>query len=130
MIATVATAFPRPSISFQERRTSPRRRVLKGGLVSFNEGCSDFPCTVRDISESGARLVVRDGVYMPRTFELVIELDGTLTPCEVVWREIGAVGVRFLSAPRDGAPRRVQVLRPSDAKPALAPTLRRKPISA
>ena len=127
---TAAAAYITSLMPFQEKRTAPRRRVLKGGFVSFNGRHSDFPCTVRDISAPGARLKVKDGVNIPSRFELLIELDGLEAQCEVVRREINEVGVRFLSAPRQGVPMRVQILSQSVSKVQPPPSLRRKPITA
>ena len=73
-----AATAPRPSPNsiLVERHHDPRRRVLKGGFVSFNDRHSDFPCTVRGNSAASARLKVKDGFNFPSRFELLIELDG------------------------------------------------------
>jgi hypothetical protein len=109
------------------RRSRPRRRVLKSGTIAFNDRFSALPCTVRDLSETGAHLRVEGTVNVPNTFELIIDLDGLEANCEVVWRRDKDIGVRFLSAPRTVAPKRMQVIKP--LVPERAPALRRKPVA-
>jgi hypothetical protein len=109
----------------EDNRREPRRRVLKGGIVAFNDRRSTLPCTVRDVSDTGARLRVTGSVSAPDTFELIIELDGLEAPCEVVRRNGNEIAVRFLSLPRFASPKRAQVVNP--LVPPQAPSLRRKP---
>jgi hypothetical protein len=99
--------------------------MLKAGIVAFNGRFSTLPCTVCDISATGARLRIDGSILAPDTFELIIELDGLEAHCEVVSRNANVVRVRFVSAPRIGTPRRVQVV--SAIVPAQKPSLRRKP---
>jgi len=107
-------------------RTAPRRRVLKAGIAASNDRRLTVACTVRDLSATGARLRVESSLSVPDTFELIIEVDGLEASCEVAWRRANEVGVRFLSAPRIVAAKRVQVVNP--LAPAKAPTLRRAPV--
>jgi hypothetical protein len=111
-----------------ERRASPRRRTLKGALVAGSADRPDVSCTLRDISETGARLSVPEGVIVPGRFELLVVIDGMQAACEVVRRDRNEVGVRFLAKPRFGAPLRRQVLTAGLA--GGKPSLRRKPIAA
>lgn len=105
-------------------RSSDRRRQLKAGLILFNNRHSTLPCSVRDISERGARLEAV-AANVPDTFVLNIELDGFEAPCEVVWRKVNFVGVRFTGEVKRVAQRRVQVLRA--VSPLEKPSLRKKP---
>lgn len=111
---------PRP-----ERRQTPRRRVLKGGIVAFNERYSTLPCTVRDISDTGAKLRIDGSINAPDKFDLIVEIDGIEVPCEVVSRKANEISVRFIAPPRTVAPRRVQVVKA--LVPTTPPTLRRQP---
>jgi hypothetical protein len=106
-------------------RMAPRRRVLKSGIAASNDRRLTVNCTVRDLSDTGARLRVEGSMTVPDTFELLIPLDGLEASCQVVWRKGGEVGVRFLSAPRIVAAKRTQVV--SAVVPAKAVTLRRVP---
>ncbi len=104
-----------------ERRS--RRRLLKSATICFNARHSTLPCTVRDMSEGGARLLAQGSINVPDTFELHIDLDGIWVACEVVWRRQSEVGVRFTSAIEVHAPTRKQVV--SCPERAAKPSLRR-----
>jgi hypothetical protein len=109
---------------FNDRRSSPRRKQLKAGIIAFHGRHSTLPCCVRDISETGVRLEV-ESAQVPDTFELLIELDGLEANCAVVWRRGSQVGVMFTSPPKIRPPKRVQVVTPT--LPGERPSLRRKP---
>ena len=79
-----------------DKRRHPRRKILKGAKAVFNEGGSLYDCTVRDWSESGARLVFPDLTPLPKHFTLQM-LDGSEKRCEVVRADGKVVGVRFLA---------------------------------
>jgi hypothetical protein len=69
----------------EEHRAAPRQRVLKGGRIVINDGFSTFQCTVRNLSETGARLKVASIVGIPDTFGLVMD-DGRKFACTVAWK--------------------------------------------
>jgi hypothetical protein len=106
---------------------TPRRRVLKSGIIAFNDRYSALPCTVRNLSTTGAHLRVEGSINTPITFELLIALDGFEANCEVVWRKDKEMGVRFLSPQRTVTPKRVQVVQA--LVPSQLSTLRRKPLT-
>lgn len=108
----------------QDNRGAGRKRVLKGGTIAFNNRASTLSCTVRDLSDTGARLRVAKGQAVPSQFDLVVEVDGLEVPCSVVWRKGEEVGVSFDAPPTLGTPRRAQVV---TAIERAAPSLRRKP---
>ena len=107
-----------PASDSDEGRDAPRRRALKSGVVSYSQGNISFPCVVKDISASGARLKTASDQQVPDTFQLLIELDGLAADCEVVWRGDRQVGVRFIGQPQIGTPTRAQVLYPSEGQQA------------
>lgn len=100
-----------------ENRTAPRRRALKAGVVSFNNGKITLPCVVRDISDSGAKLKVDIGRHPPDQFQLQIELDGLVASCAVVWRDEQHLGVEFTEPPHVGVPTRKQVVCTAEKQP-------------
>lgn len=111
----------------QRYRADERRRQLKSAVIAFNGRHSTLPCSLRDISESGARLQVTS-TQVPDTFELLVDLDGLEVPCAVVWRRGEYVGVKFTAPPVRSAPKRTQVVQALTPKPQ--PTLRRKPVGS
>ena len=112
----------------EEDRIAPRRRALKAGTVSYNGGNMTFPCVLRDISETGARIRTDGDWHPPDTFKLLIELDGFVDDCEVVWRDGSQVGIRFIGQPQICAPKRSQVVYPSEVRQNIM--VRRKPVGS
>ena len=77
-----------------ENRVTQRHTTLKGGRIVFNAGRSTIDCTVRNLSASGAKLLVTSVVGIPDTFDLL--LDGNIRrPCRVAWRSLKELGVAF-----------------------------------
>jgi len=120
-------SFAAPAQARNETRGAPRRRVLKSGIIAFNSRYSALPCTVRNLSTTGAHLHAEGSINTPDTIELLIALDGFESSCEVVWRKDEAIGVRYLAAPRTTTPKRLQVV--NALVPVRPPTLRRKPLT-
>jgi PilZ domain len=80
----------------EERRASPRARRLKAGKIVLNDGRSVFECSVRNVSATGACLLVGNGFLIPGDFKLT--LDGDTRRCDVVWRRPDRMGVSFRPA--------------------------------
>jgi len=59
---------PRPPV---ERRSAPRRRVFLSGVIFVPKTNSTFDCSIRDLSESGARIDVCAGSLIPTRFQLI-----------------------------------------------------------
>ena len=93
-----------------DKRRLSRHRILKGGLIAVTGHHTAIPCTVRDLTETGARLKLQDAAaLLPERFELIIEIDGLEAECHVVWRKGSDLGVSFLQTRRE-APRRAQIV--------------------
>jgi hypothetical protein len=75
-----------------DRRTSPRRKVLRGGKTFWPNGDS-ADCTVYNFSETGAKLELSG--HGPNAFDLVVDGDPLRRSCLVVWRKAKFVGVKF-----------------------------------
>lgn len=80
--------------AMDEHRIVPRRRLLKGGKISFGNGAA-IDCTIRNLSESGAALEVDSPVGIPERFMLVVEADHRHLPSRVIWRKETRIGVHF-----------------------------------
>jgi hypothetical protein len=78
-----------------EKRKTARRRVLKEGKIVFADGMRVFDCTIRDMSEEGARLLIANTVGLPDTFQLYEKSSGMLYPVTVAWRQPNSIGVQF-----------------------------------
>lgn len=76
----------------------PRRRVLKAGLVHFNDRMSTVDCTVRALSRDGAGLDLSSSLGLPERFNLMVRSDGIDRPCKVVSRTERHLEVEFIGA--------------------------------
>ncbi len=77
-----------------ETRIAPRHRVIKPAEIEH--GGDKIPCTVRDLSITGAAVEVSDPTrVIPETFILVIPEDGLKLSCRVVRRTNFRIGVVF-----------------------------------
>jgi len=79
-----------------EGRVAPRYRVNKPAIIDY--GGDRYPCTVRDISNTGAALEFSDLVSLIRrakAFTLLIPEDGLKLSCHVVWQRDYRMGVTF-----------------------------------
>lgn len=74
---------------------SIRRRVLKGGRITFNGGRSTIDCTVRSLSEAGAGLDVVSAAGIPDRFKLQIEADGWSRLCRIAEKRDRHLEVAF-----------------------------------
>ena len=71
----------------------PRKVVLKGGLIRFQDTCVE--CFVLNISAGGAGLVVEKDIALPFSFDLEIDEERVRRRCFVVWRTDIQIGVSF-----------------------------------
>jgi hypothetical protein len=83
-----------------EQRRAPRTRTLLGGKISWQNLGATIDCTVRNLSRTGACLVVESPFGVPDNFELVFDRDLSCHACRVVWRSAGRIGVQFEPAVR------------------------------
>lgn len=81
--------------NFTDRRRQQRFRVCKGAKIVFNSRACVIDCTVRNISEGGACLVLATPAVLPPQFELAIDNLDTLRYCQVVWHFDTRLGVMF-----------------------------------
>ncbi|HKB96967.1 MAG TPA: PilZ domain-containing protein [Rhizomicrobium sp.] len=78
-----------------ERRPKPRKRVLLTGIVVYANGTYSFDCTFRNLSETGARIVVGKSAQFPSDFYLINIRDRVAYEAKVVWNNGSEVGVTF-----------------------------------
>jgi hypothetical protein len=77
-----------------ETRAAPRHRVSKAAQIDY--GGDKTPCTVRDLSVTGAAIELSDLMApVPKSFTLVLPEDKLKLPCRVVWRKGFRMGVAF-----------------------------------
>lgn len=79
----------------EERRKTPRRRVLKEGKIVYADGLRVLDCTIRDLSPEGAKLIIANTVGLPDAFHVYEKSSGMLYRASVSWRQANSVGVKF-----------------------------------
>ena len=93
----------------QKPRFSHRKRGASAGIIYAETINGAVHCVVRDMSVTGARLLVKESklvkksngkLGLPTDFTLNLRLDRVAVNCRIVWQEGDEVGVRFTSAPR------------------------------
>lgn len=104
-----------------------RRRMLKTAVASYNDQSISMEVLLRDMSDTGVKIKLKQNDVLPDNFHLYIELDGVNVECEAVWRRGLEVGAKFVSEVEVKVPLRSQIVIPTHkgSKPSL---LRRKPI--
>jgi hypothetical protein len=87
-----------------ERRRYRRHRVLKRGKAILHDKSTIIDCTIRDVSDGGARLQIGQFCIVPSRFRLGFVSDGVIRETfevSVVWRHADQIGVAFLVAPEE-----------------------------
>ena len=84
-----------PSMNAQKERSTARKRMLKGAKITFRRRTATIDCTVRDISDGGARLLLASVIGIPDSFELTIPGE-PVRQCRLIWRKSEQIGVAFV----------------------------------
>jgi len=80
-----------------KRRLARRTYLDRRAWVSLNRERSPVECMVADISEIGAKIVVKLSMEIPQEFELLLTPDGTVRRrCGVVWQSHDEIGLTFI----------------------------------
>jgi hypothetical protein len=77
-----------------ERVPVRRNRVLLGGIISFDHGKNSYNCSIRDLTDRGARIIVAEQRIAPN-FYLITIRDRVVFDAKVVWRSGSELGVSF-----------------------------------
>jgi hypothetical protein len=79
-----------------ETRIAPRHQVHKPAVADY--GGDKYPCTLRDISITGAAIEFAEPVSVipiKRAFTLIVPDDRLKLPCRIVWQRGYRMGVAF-----------------------------------
>ncbi|MDB5616203.1 PilZ domain-containing protein [Tardiphaga sp.] len=79
------------------KKRDVRRSVQQAGWITLEGGFAARPCTVLDLSATGAKIVIDDPTSVTTAkVRLAFTRDArTGRNCEVVWRRGKTLGVRF-----------------------------------
>ncbi len=79
-----------------ELRKKPRQHFHYTVKLIIDDTTPPIPCSISDISELGARVVLERDTELPETFWLVLTANGQARRhCRTVWRTGLVVGVAF-----------------------------------
>ena len=95
-----------------EKRRSPRRRVLKGVKVTFNDEYCSVGGVLKNISETGMYIELKDSFLVPNEVVVFNELEGYKIAGRVVRRIGNAIGVEFSGQAEKSDRIRLQVIDP------------------
>ena len=87
------------SESGRDKRRGQRFHNDRGGQIEHDSSLPPIACIVKDISQTGARLNVENGNWIPDVFKLHFEGIAQPVDCMVVRRATEEVGVIFEAAP-------------------------------
>jgi len=76
----------------------PRMRCMLSAEISFAKGAFCYPCTLREVSETGAKLSVSQDIAIPEVFELKIPKRPMVAGGVIRWRQGNEIGISFLMA--------------------------------
>ena len=79
----------------QERRKVTRSRVFKGAKIVLRNS-SWIDCTVRNVTNAGARVQIANTVDLPDGLGLTFDGGHSIRPCKVIWRSVTETGVEFI----------------------------------
>jgi hypothetical protein len=90
-------AFAQFKRTFVELRRSMREPVQFPAWIDIGDGSQPHDCTVLDVSDGGARILLLSPAELPKEFWLVLTKDRTRRRhCRVVWRANTQAGVEYL----------------------------------
>jgi len=79
-----------------ELRKKPRRQFHYTARIITGKEAPPLPCSIADISETGARLALERDRELPDKFMLLLTANGHAhRQCRVVWRDGVNIGVEF-----------------------------------
>jgi hypothetical protein len=82
--------------SHAELRKKPRRQFHYTARIFTDQATQPIACSIVDISETGARLLLEHEQELPEHFLLLLTPNGVARRnCRVVWRTGPNIGVEF-----------------------------------
>lgn len=93
----VTPIFAPPPRVVDERRAS-RKRTLLGGKVIYGDDNRVRDCTIRDISETGARIALARGEVIPTRVFLMDRRTASVYEARVTWIKAPDFGLSFVNA--------------------------------
>ena len=77
-------------------RREERIHKVKSANICVDGANLTFPCTIRDIHSSGARMSIVNMQGIADSFLLIVRSEDLVARCQVAWRKTNELGVRFV----------------------------------
>jgi hypothetical protein len=84
-------------VRLNQRRVEPRLRVLLAGKLAFPDSSVTADCSIRNLSETGALIVVSD-LALPSDPFLIVIRHAFLHRARTAWRRGSKAGLSFVSS--------------------------------
>ena len=81
--------------SFRPERRAPRERAFLSGSISYGGGAMSTPCTVMQLSATGAKLSVASTISLPEIFQIVVAQKAINRRARLIWRKADVAAVAF-----------------------------------
>lgn len=81
-----------------EGRRSERVRSFLRARILFNNGASTIDCTVKNISQHGAKIAIAHSLSLPAEFDLEVPQRARTYRARMMWRAADSIGVEFIEA--------------------------------
>jgi hypothetical protein len=79
------------------KKREARKSLSQPGWITLDGGFAARQCVVKDMSTTGAKVIIDDPNTLPAKLRLAFSRDArTGRACEVVWRRGKSVGVKFV----------------------------------
>ena len=82
-------------IGFRPERRAPRERAFLSGSISYGGGALSTPCTVLQLSATGAKLSVAATISLPEIFQIVVAQKSIDRRARLIWRKADVAAVAF-----------------------------------
>jgi hypothetical protein len=80
------------------QRRAPRKRTLLGGKVIYGDGQQVRDCTIRDISDTGAKIVIAKGEVIPTRVFLIDRRSPIAYEATISWIKAPDFGLTFVKS--------------------------------
>jgi len=69
-----------------DQRVAPRLKALIAARIAFNNGQSTLDCLIRNLSDTGAKLIVSAAGTLPECFDLIVAPKSLTRRARIAWR--------------------------------------------
>ena len=90
-----SSAIPTLPYHGPDRRALQRSRALLAGKLIVGNGSISSDCTIRDMTDKGARIRISRAVGLPKAVMLLVVKEALVFEANVAWRRGDELGLEF-----------------------------------